>query len=259
MAKIPSWQDLGRAFEELDEHGYLCLLWKYVPELKQHSFWFEWNSAARFHDRNKYSKAERDLITAKFRAISKTAGIKRGFADPATGWLAVIRAISGNDLLGTGIATDIDTGTAYSAISGRVDEVCKRASQICYEIDFNPEAHAPSDNPAIPEWRAVAPSHDIDPAPETQGPGVLIAAAPHPSAESQQPYPNRATWMAARLKERGWDKNSLYPCGGPDRKTVQKILDGKYVRAEVFKRVIDALNHQKKNGITITLTDIPSN
>ena len=120
MAKIPSWQDLGRAFEELDEHGYLCLLWKYVPELKQHSFWFEWNSAARFHDRNKYSKAERDLITAKFRAISKTAGIKRGFADPATGWLAVIRAISGNDLLGTGIATDIDTGTAYSAISGRV-------------------------------------------------------------------------------------------------------------------------------------------
>ena len=79
-----------------------------------------------------------------------------------------------------------------------------------------------------------------------------------PVAGSKRKDPNRAAWMAVQLKERGWDKNSLYPCGGPDRKTVQKILDGKYVRAEVFRRVVDALNHQKKNGVPLGLLDIPS-
>jgi hypothetical protein len=46
--------------------------------------------------------------------------------------------------------------------------------------------------------------------------------------------------------------------GGPDRKTVQKILDGRYVRAEVFTRLVAALNHQKIKGRTIELADIPS-
>lgn len=71
-------------------------------------------------------------------------------------------------------------------------------------------------------------------------------------------FPNRAAWMKDRLTERGWDKNSLYPMGGPDRKTVQKLLDGRYVRAEVLSRTVAALNHQKINGLAVKLTDIPN-
>lgn len=70
-------------------------------------------------------------------------------------------------------------------------------------------------------------------------------------------FPNRAKWLKERLKERGWDWNEPNRHGGPDRKTVKKILNGRFVREDMLEKIVVALN-RKKVGKTIALLDVPS-
>ncbi len=70
-------------------------------------------------------------------------------------------------------------------------------------------------------------------------------------------FPNRSKWLANRLKERGWDKNHTWGRGGPERKTVQRILDGLAVHEGTLEKIIVALN-KKKIGSPVSLMDIPS-
>ncbi len=71
-------------------------------------------------------------------------------------------------------------------------------------------------------------------------------------------FPLRAKWLKDRLKERAWDRNDVARCGGPDVKTVQKILDGEFIREGGLEKLVIALNH-KKIDRNITLLDVPSN
>ena len=73
------------------------------------------------------------------------------------------------------------------------------------------------------------------------------------------PFPKRATWLKDRLHERSWNKNDLSRQGGPDRKTVQKILDGQRIREDVLEKVATALCKAptSKKLPTVTLLDIP--
>jgi len=80
------------------------------------------------------------------------------------------------------------------------------------------------------------------------------------SGNSEVKFPNRAAWLAKRLHERSWDKNDLKRHSGPDRKTVQKILDGRTVRAGVFEGLAEALSRAPKhlNLPPVKLEDIPA-
>ena len=72
-------------------------------------------------------------------------------------------------------------------------------------------------------------------------------------------FPDRAAWLNERLRERSWNKHDVSRQGGPDRKTVQKILDGEHVREDVLERVAAALSKapRSKNLPPITMLDIP--
>lgn len=56
------------------------------------------------------------------------------------------------------------------------------------------------------------------------------------------PFPNRASWLKARLRERKWNKHDLGRHGGPEHRTTQKILDGLPVRDDQLQKVAGALS-----------------
>ncbi len=59
----------------------------------------------------------------------------------------------------------------------------------------------------------------------------------------------RAGWLADRLQERNWSKHDVSRHNGPDHKTVQKILDGDPVRADVLGRLAHALSTKRRKSI----------
>jgi hypothetical protein len=79
-----------------------------------------------------------------------------------------------------------------------------------------------------------------------------------PSLQAVAQFPKRAIWLHDRLKERVWDHNEPYRHGGPDRKIVQKILNGDFVRPDTLRKLIHSLNQHKFNGKTILASDVPS-
>lgn len=72
-------------------------------------------------------------------------------------------------------------------------------------------------------------------------------------------FPDRAAWLNERLRERSWNKHDPARYGGPDHKTVQKILDGARVREDVLKKLMDALSKAPLSSKlpTLTLLNIP--
>ena len=69
-------------------------------------------------------------------------------------------------------------------------------------------------------------------------------------------FPDRAAWLRQRLTERGWDHNRLPQHGGPDRKTVLKILDGGEVNPDVLEKLAKSLSFSTK-APKVTILDIP--
>src|ERR1019366_2820445 len=67
-------------------------------------------------------------------------------------------------------------------------------------------------------------------------------------------FPNRASWLKERLRERSWNKHDLLRHGGPDNKTVQKILNSLPVRADILEKLADALSKHKG---TVAVLEIP--
>ena len=72
-------------------------------------------------------------------------------------------------------------------------------------------------------------------------------------------FPERAAWLKGRLGERGWNKHDVSRQGGPDHKTVQKILDGRRVREDVLEPLATALSKapSAKKLPPVSLLDIP--
>jgi hypothetical protein len=60
------------------------------------------------------------------------------------------------------------------------------------------------------------------------------------------PFPNRAKWLADRLRERAWNPHDLARFHGPDSKTTSKVLKGLPVRPDVLQKIAAGLsfNHQ---------------
>jgi hypothetical protein len=71
-------------------------------------------------------------------------------------------------------------------------------------------------------------------------------------------FPTRAAWTHDRLKERGWDHNHPMGWGGPDRKTMQRILKGLKVKPDTLSKLVVALN-KAQGRPKIGILDIPDN
>jgi hypothetical protein len=72
-------------------------------------------------------------------------------------------------------------------------------------------------------------------------------------------FPNRASWLKDRLQERSWNKHDVSRQGGPDRKTVQKILDSQQIREDVLEKLATALSKApaSKKLPNVTVLDVP--
>jgi hypothetical protein len=81
------------------------------------------------------------------------------------------------------------------------------------------------------------------------------ATSPNKTKHEKPLFPRRATWLKERLTERGWNRNQPRKFGGPDPKTLDKILAGGEVREDVLEKLAIALS--KKRG-KVDITSIPS-
>ena len=70
-------------------------------------------------------------------------------------------------------------------------------------------------------------------------------------------FPKRAIWLKSRLLDMGWSDSDPSQWGGPDRKTVLKILRGESVGNPVLKRLADALS-KPRGSIPVKASDIPA-
>jgi hypothetical protein len=89
------------------------------------------------------------------------------------------------------------------------------------------------------------------------------------STKPAQRYPKRAKWLKEKLAERTWTTRGVTRkrtaktvedqfAGAPEHKTVQRILDGKWVSKEILLNLIEALNMARGKGLkTIRFEDIP--
>jgi hypothetical protein len=68
------------------------------------------------------------------------------------------------------------------------------------------------------------------------------------------PFPNRASWVKEQMLKCGWSTADPSKYGGPDRKTVEKILRGESVRNDVLEKLADALS---KKHLKISVIDVP--
>jgi hypothetical protein len=72
-------------------------------------------------------------------------------------------------------------------------------------------------------------------------------------------FPNRAAWIRQRLDERDWSQSEIATYkGGPDRKTIRRILNGEPVSTGTLQKVAIALS--KHSGLPkVLVSDIPQN
>lgn len=108
---------------------------------------------------------------------------------------------------------------------------------------------------AISNTQADAESEVAESVPESEPEEADDGADSRRSAKGEPAYPQRGLWLQARLKERAWNRNDPPRYGGPDAKTIDKILRGESVREDVLEKLAKALS--KKSG-TVTLLDIPT-
>ena len=70
-------------------------------------------------------------------------------------------------------------------------------------------------------------------------------------------FPKRAAWLESRLRDQGWSTSDPAGWGGPDRKTVEKILRGEAVKNGSLKKLADALS-KPSGSEPVTTSGIPA-
>jgi hypothetical protein len=107
--------------------------------------------------------------------------------------------------------------------------------------------------PRIAHWRAELAKQSLLKASGRERPDANLNAP----LKSQPEFPGRAKWLRDRLRERSWDHNKPNGFGGPDRKTVLRMLGGHRVSEDSLYKIVLALNKKKINA-EIKLLDIPN-
>ena len=101
-------------------------------------------------------------------------------------------------------------------------------------------------------------SLSVSPAPTANGSECDAAT----KVEPERPFPNRAVWLQARFDEREWTKHDLEKHGGPEHRTIEKILNGFYVHEDSVRKTLRGLKvksaHNGKVLAELNILDIPN-
>jgi hypothetical protein len=74
-------------------------------------------------------------------------------------------------------------------------------------------------------------------------------------AKGKETFPNRAAWLKMHMQRLRVTPHRLKELGGPNNKTIKRILDGKFVQEHVLTKLAEALSAL---GSPISVEDIPS-
>lgn len=170
----------------------------------------------------------------EFEAVARRCGPEvYPFMDSLIGWLEEIKCLRIN-VSNTQFGEERDArGNLVSHIMmGSVDSVCQASADVCRILE----------SLALETERLEreATERNQKQTTLTDHPRLVKAA--------------RALWLSERLRERGWNHNDPQRYHGPDRKTVQKILQGKPVREDALEKLAKSLSDKFSR---VSLTDIP--
>jgi hypothetical protein len=121
---------------------------------------------------------------------------------------------------------------------GIIRRVCFASADYCYRLETYAIASERPPNPTLQN---------------TTNSGSERALLPDPKPHERL-FRERAKWLKDQLKERAWDRNDPARHLGPDPKTIDRILKGLTVRADVLERLANALSTK---GDTVKPVDIP--
>jgi hypothetical protein len=106
----------------------------------------------------------------------------------------------------------------------------------------------------VGEQQSSTPVKDVPRVIRTELPLSASSNEDSDTAVTRDQFPKRASWLQDRLLERGWGNPDPAKWGGPDRKTVEKMLRGEGVRSDVLLKLAEALS---KRGDKIDVLNIP--
>ena len=96
-------------------------------------------------------------------------------------------------------------------------------------------------------------NRDIVVGPRASSASEEAVTAPPRAADA---YSNRVAWLKERLREREhMSRTRVQSVGGPNNKTVKRILDGRPVREESLDKLAQALSY---GGFKVSREDIPN-
>jgi len=123
---------------------------------------------------------------------------------------------------------------------GRISRLCFASAELCRELETRAVEAGAAANIERAQRTVVR---------RAPRGGILDTKAPRKDPE----FLKRAAWLKDQLQAWSWNKHDLHRNGGPDNKTVQKILDGFDVRADVLEKVARALSVKRP----VAVLDIP--
>ena len=247
MSDSASWRDLAEQFEKLDSESRLRVEWVYYISLKVYRF---------------EVRGETALFKAKFDLLTVHAGQRIDPSDPKDTWLTLVKRNSPDDTFRSG--TVIEEGAEETpVIRGVTERPCQISATLCHTFAAQAlENEGPISPQLAMSSRAQEEQGGID---HESGlsPARRKATEETNGVVSVPEFPKRAAWLSDRLRERSWNKHDVSRQRGPDHKTVQKILDGKQVRADILAKLTEALSrapvtNHLPNPI-VTVLQIPKN
>lgn len=152
------------------------------------------------------------------------------------------------------LATDVQVDLGESRIHRMIGHFGYIVPEVWEEFAASPEwEEYQQELGKIAELQATGQSDNSDP----QGPATPpIHKGKITSAPAK--FPERAAWTKTRLRERGWDHNDPCRFGGPDRKTMLKILAGEEVKEDTIAKLVRALN-ARLDVPGVKNLDVPNN
>jgi hypothetical protein len=249
MADYGFWRELAAEFGALDTHGELRADWHQTARMGEPTPpTADWRIVAA----GSYLRS----ISFSFQSSARRGGMEIHPAmDSMVAWLEELRSRGLNHEPGP-IASEVNPegGIVACTYTGTISNVCHASADLC-KIFESVELEIERLRRVKAEMDRISPARDgeenlhkeLDP----------HAAVSDPPKTNTPSFPKRAKWADDRLKEREWDWNHPSRFGGPDRKTVKKILAGKYVQIGALAKLVTALNRIRK-GKNIEILDIPT-
>lgn len=237
MAKSDDWRELAVQFRSIqDPQGLLHADWSCVHRVEDA---LPGTTSWQLLDGGDLP----DHVRLDFEALAHRAGaeIDPTFYSPLIVWLESLRKERANlDVVRHWPEYAPDGSPAvHSSVS--INGVCRVSADFCKVLEIR----------ALEAERRSKTSGSA-PVPAPQG-----GAAVSENKTVAKRFPGRAIWLDERLRERSWDHNDPSGFGGPDRKTVLRMLDGLSVSPDSLRKIVIALN-RNKIGKSIGLLDVPN-